>query len=118
MAELTKSFCSNIYSEMEGIFSRGVDPGVDQDLVMEQVHICLSSCFHKIYRLLSLLLILLLFMTHLLKRSHQCVKSESELQIIEPYNAGCSVVIMFSGYHVLYDVTLESFSNRLQVNSN
>lgn len=37
MAQLAKVFCTNIYKEMEGIFSRGVDPGVDQDLVMEQV---------------------------------------------------------------------------------
>ena len=37
VADLAKSFCSNIYNEMENIFMRGVDPGVDQDLVMEQV---------------------------------------------------------------------------------
>jgi len=45
VAELTKSFCSNIYSEMEGIFSRGVDPGVDQDLVMEQIMFCGGAGF-------------------------------------------------------------------------
>ena len=36
---LAHMFCANIHHEMEGIFRRGADPGVDQDLIMEQVRV-------------------------------------------------------------------------------
>lgn len=45
VAKLAQVFCTNIFSEMEAIFERGVDPGVDQDLVMEQVTFCGGAGF-------------------------------------------------------------------------
>ena len=47
VAQFARAFCTNIYNEMESIFSRGVDPGVDQDLVMEQVRTALTVQIEK-----------------------------------------------------------------------
>ena len=43
--EIVRTFCTNIYMEMEAMFDKGVLPGIEQDLIMEQITFCGGAGF-------------------------------------------------------------------------